>query len=202
MSEPLKISVITVVFNGEKHIGRTIESVLNQSYSPIEYIIVDGKSTDGTLKVIGSYPGISRVISEPDQGLYDAMNKGLKTATGDYVWFLNSGDQVNNNDTIEKMVEGMEGIPDIVYGGTMIIDEAQNEVGDRRLRPPAQLTWKSFQQGMVVCHQSILVKRELAPEYNLEYRLSADIDWAIKAAKNARLIHNSNLVTILYFISL
>ncbi len=158
MSEPLKISVITVVFNGEKHIGRTIESVLNQSYSPIEYIIVDGKSTDGTLKVIGSYPGISRVISEPDQGLYDAMNKGLKTATGDYVWFLNSGDQVNNNNTVEKMVEGMEGIPDIVYGGTMIIDEAQNEVGDRRLRPPAQLTWKSFRQGMVVCHQSILVK--------------------------------------------
>lgn len=194
MSEPLKISVITVVFNGEKHIGRTIESVLNQSYSPIEYIIVDGKSTDGTLKVIGSYPGISRVISEPDQGLYDAMNKGLKTATGDYVWFLNSGDQVNNNNTVEKMVEGMEGIPDIVYGGTMIIDEAQNEVGDRRLRPPAQLTWKSFRQGMVVCHQSILVKRELAPDYNLEYRLSADIDWAIRASKKATMIHNSHLV--------
>ena len=194
MSEPLKISVITVVFNGEKHIGRTIESVLNQSYSPIEYIIVDGKSTDGTLKVIGSYPGISRVISEPDQGLYDAMNKGLKTATGDYVWFLNSGDQVNNNNTVEKMVEGMERIPDIVYGGTMIIDEAQNEVGDRRLRPPAQLTWKSFRQGMVVCHQSILVKRELAPDYNLEYRLSADIDWAIRASKKATMIHNSHLV--------
>ena len=122
------------------------------------------------------------------------MNKGLKAATGDYIWFLNSGDQVYDTDTVQKMVEGMEGNPDIIYGGTMIIDDAQNEVGDRRLRPPAQLTWKSFRQGMVVCHQSIVVKRELAPDYNLEYRLSADIDWAIRASKKAALIHNSHLV--------
>ena len=194
MSTPKKISIITVVYNGEKHIGLTIESVLKQSYSAIEYIIVDGKSTDGTLKVIKEYQGIQKIISEPDEGLYDAMNKGLKAATGDYVWFLNSGDQVFNTDTVEKMVDGVEGIPDIIYGGTMIIDEEQNEVGDRRFRPPAQLTWKSFRQGMVVCHQSIVVKRELAPEYNLEYRLSADIDWAIRASKKAALIHNSHLV--------
>lgn len=194
MSSPHKISIITVVYNGEKHIGRTIESVLGQSYSSIEYIIVDGKSTDGTLKVIESYQGIHKLISEPDQGLYDAMNKGLKAATGAYVWYLNSGDQVYESDTVEKMVEGMKGYPDIIYGGTMIIDEAQNEVGDRRLSPPAQLSWKSFRQGMVVCHQSILVKRELAPDYNLEYRFSADIDWAIRASKKAALIHNSHLV--------
>ena len=166
MSTPKKISIITVVYNGEKHIGLTIESVLKQSYSAIEYIIVDGKSTDGTLKVIKEFQGIHKLISEPDEGLYDAMNKGLKAATGDYIWFLNSGDQVYDTDTVQKMVEGMEGLPDIIYGGTMIIDDAQNEVGDRRLRPPAQLTWKSFRQGMVVCHQSIVVKRELAPEYN------------------------------------
>ena len=194
MSTPKKISIITVVYNGEKHIGLTIESVLKQSYSAIEYIIVDGKSTDGTLKVIKEFQGIHKLISEPDEGLYDAMNKGLKAATGDYIWFLNSGDQVYDTDTVQKMVEGMEGNPDIIYGGTMIIDDAQNEVGDRRLRPPAQLTWKSFRQGMVVCHQSIVVKRELAPDYNLEYRLSADIDWAIRASKKAGLIHNSHQV--------
>ena len=188
------ISVITVVYNGEQHIGRTIESVLNQSYSPIEYIIVDGKSTDGTLKVIEGYPDSIRVISEPDQGLYDAMNKGLEMATGDYIWFLNAGDQIYGADTVERMVEGIEGNPDIIYGGTMIIDEAQNEVGDRRLKPPDQLTWKSFRQGMVVCHQSLVVKREMAPEYNLEYHLSADIDWAIRASKKAGQIHNSRLV--------
>ena len=188
------ITVITVVYNGEGHISKTIESVLNQSYAQIEYVIVDGKSTDRTLEIVGAYQEIDRVISEPDQGLYDAMNKGLKKATGDYVWFLNSGDQIYGEDTVENMVSGLSGSPDIIYGGTMIIDEEQNEIGDRRLKPPDRLTWKSFRQGMVVCHQSILVKREGAPEFNLEYRLSADIDWAIRAAKRAGQIHNSNLV--------
>jgi glycosyltransferase involved in cell wall biosynthesis len=188
------ISIITVVFNGEKHIGRTIESVLAQTYKELEYIIIDGKSTDRTLELIRGYKGIHKVVSEPDKGLYDAMNKGLEAASGDYVWFLNSGDQIFSKDTIETMVAGLNGRPDIIYGGTMIIDEAQNEVGDRRLKPPVQLTWKSFRQGMVVCHQSILVKRAGAPLYNLNYRLSSDIDWAIRAAKEATQIHNSNLV--------
>lgn len=194
MSAP-KISIITVVFNGADHIGRTIESVIGQSYKDLEYIIVDGKSTDSTLEVIGGYEGIDQLISEPDTGLYDAMNKGLRMATGAYVWFLNSGDQVYENDTVERLVAGLEGRkPDIIYGGTMIIDEQQNEVGDRRLKPPEKLTWKSFRQGMVVCHQSIIVKREIAPEYNLTYRLSADIDWSIRASKKAAEIHNSGLI--------
>lgn len=188
------ISVITVVYNGEAHIGRTVESVLCQTYRDLEYIIIDGKSTDRTMDIIGAYKGIRQVVSEPDQGLYDAMNKGLKLATGDYVWFLNAGDQIYSPDTVETMVAELNGDPDIIYGGTMIIDEAQNEVGDRRLKPPAQLTWRSFRRGMVVCHQSLLVKRERAPLFNLEYRLSADIDWAIQSAKNAAQIHNSNLV--------
>jgi hypothetical protein len=122
------------------------------------------------------------------------MNKGLKLAGGDYVWFLNAGDQIYAKDTVEQMVEHLEESPDIIYGGTMIIDEEQNEVGDRRLRPPKKLSWKSFRQGMVVCHQSLVVKRTLAPEYNLQYRLSADIDWSIRAAKQARTIHNSGLI--------
>jgi len=189
-----KISIITVVFNGEKYIGRTIESVIEQTYQEIEYIIIDGKSTDKTLDIIAGFKGVDLLVSEPDSGLYDAMNKGLLAATGDYVWFLNSGDQIYSTDTVEQIVGGLAGTPDIIYGGTMIIDEAQNDVGDRRLKPPRQLSWKSFRQGMVVCHQSMLVKREEAPLYNLEYRLSADIDWAIRAAKNATHIHNSNQV--------
>ena len=127
-----------------------------------------------------------RLVSEPDSGLYDAMNKGLKLATGDYVWFLNAGDQVYASDTVENMVDGLRGMPDVIYGGTMIIDEQQHEIGDRRLKPPEKLSWKSFRQGMVVCHQSLIVRREIAPDYNLEYRLSADIDWAIRASKEAR----------------
>jgi glycosyltransferase involved in cell wall biosynthesis len=193
MSAP-KISVITVVFNGENHIARTINSVIGQTYKQLEYIIIDGKSTDLTLEVVTRFEGVDKVISEPDSGLYDAMNKGLKQATGDYVWFLNSGDQIFSNDTVENLVAGLFGMPDIIYGGTMIIDEQQNEIGDRRLKPPEKLSWKSFQQGMVVCHQSIIVKRELAPMYKLEYRLSADIDWAIRAAKNSATIQNSNRI--------
>ena len=189
-----RISIITVVFNGEHHIGRTIESVTSQTYEQVEYIIIDGKSTDHTLEVIGRYEGVDHLLSEADNGLYDAMNKALKLATGDYVWFLNSGDQVYSNDTLDRMVAGLTGLPDIIYGGTMIIDEQQNEIGDRRLKPPEKLSWKSFRQGMVVCHQSLIVKRDLAPEYNLEYRLSADIDWAIRASKGATDIHNSELI--------
>jgi glycosyltransferase involved in cell wall biosynthesis len=193
MSTP-KISIITVVFNGEDHIGRTVSSVINQSYKQIEYIIIDGDSTDGTLEVIAGYEGVDLLVSEPDRGLYDAMNKGMEAATGDYVWFLNSGDQIYSPDTVEKVVYGMEGMPDIIYGGTMIIDKDQNEIGDRRLKPPRELNWKSFRQGMVVCHQSFIVKRELAPQYNLEYRLSSDYDWAIRALKGAVRIHNSHLI--------
>ncbi len=189
-----QISVITVVYNGAEHIGRTIESVVAQSYKQIEYIIIDGNSTDNTREVIAGFKGVSRLISEQDSGLYDAMNKGLKAATGDYVWFLNSGDQIYAPDTVEKLVRGLDGVPDIIYGGTMIIDENQKEIGDRRLKPPDRLNWKSFRQGMVVCHQSLLVKRELAPEFNLEYRLSSDIDWAIRAVKSSGQIHNTRLI--------
>ena len=189
-----RISVITVVFNAAAHIEPTITSVLNQSYKEVQYIIVDGKSTDNTLEVVGRYKDIDLVLSEPDHGLYDAMNKGLKLADGDYVWFLNAGDQVYGTDTMEKMVKGMVGEPDVIYGGTMIVDEQQKEVGDRRLKPPDKLSWKSFRQGMVVCHQSILVKRELAPAYNLDYRLSGDIDWAIRACKVSTETHNTGLI--------
>ena len=194
MSSSPRISVVTVVFNGKDHIGRTISSVLGQTYPNVEYVIVDGNSTDGTLEVIREFEGIDRVISEPDRGLYDAMNKGLKAATGDYIWFLNAGDEIYEPGTIETMVSGMEELPDVLYGGTMIIDEDQNEIGDRRLKPPDPLTWRSFRQGMVVCHQSIIVRRELAPEYDLQYAISADIDWVIRATRSATTIRNTQQV--------
>lgn len=193
MNRP-KISVITVVFNGEDQIGRTISSVVDQTYDQIEYIIIDGNSTDKTLDVIAGFKGVDVLVSETDRGLYDAMNKGLKAATGEYVWFLNSGDQIYSSDTVEKMVSGLSGEPDILYGGTMIIDAFQNEIGDRRLKPPDPLTWRSFRLGMVVCHQSILVRRALAPEYNLDYRLSADFEWVIRVARRSSSIHNTELI--------
>ena len=97
----MKISVITITFNAEQFLRETMQSVLGQSYTNIEYIIVDGKSTDGTVEIIKSFEGGMKAksiefrwISEPDSGLYDAMNKGLRMATGDFVWFVNAGDRI------------------------------------------------------------------------------------------------------------
>ncbi|MCK4751602.1 MAG: glycosyltransferase, partial [Bacteroidales bacterium] len=147
MMQSPKISIITVVYNDRGHIEETILSVLNQTYRHIEYVIVDGASSDGTLEVIRSFGDKIKLISEPDRGLYDAMNKGLHVSQGDYVWYLNSGDQLFSEDTVEKMVAGMEGFPDVIYGGTMVIGEGGKEVGDRRLKPPGNLSWRSFRQG-------------------------------------------------------
>ena len=184
------ISIITVVFNDAEQILKTIQSVAGQSYSNIQYIVVDGGSTDNSVNVIRQHEShISEWISEKDEGLYDAMNKGLKLATGDYVWFLNSGDEIYDSHTLENIFEDVQGRPGIIYGDTMITDITGKEVGTRRLQPPVELTWKSFRRGMVVCHQSMLVRKDIAVEYNLEYTISSDIDWSIRSARNTNSLH-------------
>ena len=189
-----RISVITVVFNNAKNIERTILSVVEQDYQNLEYIIIDGNSDDGTLDIIQKYEDkISRWISEPDEGLYFAMNKGLEFATGDYVWFINSGDEIFDGDTVSKMISGLDELPDILYGNTMITDKEGGKIGDRRLVPPKVLTWKSFKRGMLVSHQSLIVKRELAPAYDTNYTLASDIDWVIRAMKAAVDIRNTHI---------
>jgi glycosyltransferase involved in cell wall biosynthesis len=189
------ISLITVVYNDITGIEKTILSIINQTWRNLEYVIVDGGSTDGTLDIIRKYEAqITRWVSEPDKGLYDAMNKGLSMATGEYVWFINSGDRIFAPDTMEKMIGSRDTYPDIYYGGTMIIDAEGRDIGDRRLRPPRHLSWKSFRNGMLVCHQSIVVRRNIAPEYDLNYSIAADIDWVIRVARNAGSIHNTGLI--------
>ena len=188
-----EISIITVVYNNAKYIEKTISSIINQTYDHIEFIIVDGGSTDGTLDIIRKYENkIGKWISEPDNGLYDAMNKGLQMATGDFVWFINSGDEIYSGSTLENVLSGMDERDDILYGGTMMIDENGNEKGERRLTPPESLTWISLRRGMLVSHQSILVRRGIAPQFNMKYKISADIDWVIRSLKNASRIRNTN----------
>jgi len=181
-----KISIITIVYNNVRDIEHTILSVLNQTYDNIEYIIIDGASTDGTLDVINKYRGsIDVIVSEKDKGIYDAMNKGLSKATGDYVLFLNSGDELYDNSTIQTVVERGNNA-DIIYGETKLVDEERRIVGDRRHKAPSTFDWKSFRYGMNVCHQAIYIKRNIAEPYDLQYKLSADIDWVIRAAKKAK----------------
>lgn len=197
MTQPV-FSIITVTYNASRWLERTILSVLNQSYPSIEYLIIDGGSTDGTVDIIRQYAsGIAYWVSEPDRGLYDAMNKGLQRATGDYVWFINAGDTLYTADTVQRIVTSMKkkvSLPDVVYGETAIVDAEGRSLGMRRLKAPARLTWKSFRMGMLVCHQSFITKRTLAPLYNTDYRLVADYDWCIRCLQQAQTIHNTRLI--------
>jgi len=194
-NKPL-ISIITVVYNSYKFLEGTIESISKQTHKNFEYIIVDGGSTDGTLDLIKKHDAsIDKFVSEPDNGLYDAMNKALQMAEGVYVWFINSGDKIYENETIAflSQLAEKENYPDVMYGETIIIDEADNEIGLRRLRPPQNMTWKSLINGLVVCHQSFLVKKEKAPLYNLKLKIAADYDWILKCLKNAATVVNTQL---------
>jgi len=184
------LSVITIVYNNAEHIERTLLSVLTQTYPNIEYIIVDGGSTDGTLKIINRYRSlISKVFSEKDEGIYDAMNKGLAAKTGDYVIFMNSGDEFYDYDTVEKVfASGPDA--DIYYGETEMINEEGESLGQRRHQAPEQFDWTGFKYGMSISHQAIYVRSALAEPFDRRYKLSADIDWIIRIAANADRIIN------------
>ena len=196
-----KFSIITVTYNAEKVLEDTIQSVISQTYHHVEYILVDGASKDGTLSIIDRYRDrITRIVSEPDKGLYDAMNKGIRLATGDYLCFLNAGDSFHEDDTLQQMVHTLPGseLPDVMYGETALVDKEGHFVRMRRLSAPKMLTWKSFRQGMLVCHQAFFAKRTLVEPYNLKYRFSADFDWCIRIMKKAHTLHNTRLTIIDY----
>lgn len=192
------LSIITVCFNAEKFIESTIQSVLAQSYPHIEYIIIDGASKDNTMGVIGKYrSGIAKVISEKDKGLYDAMNKGMQLATGDYLLFLNADDVLADNDVIRRVFASGPNA-DVYYGEAMFMDENGNDIGLRSEQTPhkvpEQLNWKSLKHGMVVSHQAYIVRRSLSPLYDLQYRICADIDWMIRTLKASHNICNTHQV--------
>ena len=198
-----KFTIITVTYNAGKVLEKTIRSVISQSYPYMEYIIVDGKSKDDTLQIAETYKQwIHILVSEPDKGLYDAMNKGILLATGDYLCFLNAGDTLHDSNTLQCMADSLkeEEWPDVLYGETAIVDEKGNFLHMRRLSTPQELNWKSFKQGMLVCHQAFFAKRELAVQepYSLEYRFSADFDWCIRIMKRAKHLNNTRLTIIDY----
>ena len=191
----MKITIITVTYNAESVLQRTLDSVCTQTYKDIEHLIIDGASKDETVQMAESYkaqvPYKVVIRSEPDQGLYDAMNKGLHKATGDYLIFLNAGDALHANDTLETVSQLSSNSPAVIYGDTSIVDSEGRFLHLRRLRPPKQLTWKSFKQGMLVCHQAFYVRTDIAQQedYDLLYRHSADVDWCIRVMKRAEQQH-------------
>lgn len=199
----IKFTIVTCTYNAEAVLQRTLDSVMKQTYCNIEHLIIDGVSKDKTLTMVKAYQhkndvGESAheilVFSEPDKGLYDAMNKGIDRATGDYLIFLNAGDVFPSEDTLE-FVEGCVGegeeLPGVLYGDTDIVNMDGHFLRHRRLTPPKRLSWRSFMWGMLVCHQSFYARADIAKgiHYNLDYRFSADVDWCIRIMREAARRH-------------
>lgn len=210
MDNPL-FSIITITFNAENELPITMKSVADQSCREFEHLLIDGASSDNTVSIAREL-GVRelRILSERDNGLYDAMNKGLGMAKGEYVLFLNAGDSFATSETLAKYASAIREFssrgcvgykdssvgPDIVYGDTVIVDADGNELRPRHLSVPDLLTFKSFSHGMLVCHQAFCVKRGLAPLYDLKYRYSADYDWTVKCIKAASPERCVNLDTV------
>ena len=200
MNMPL-ISIVTITWNAGKVLRPTMVSVAEQTFRDFEHIIVDGASTDDTLAIAREVGGEDvRIISERDKGLYDAMNKGLRLAKGEYVVFLNAGDSFADKSTLQAYADAAKDNPDIIYGDTVIVNPDREIIGPRHLSVPEVLTFDSFSHGMLVCHQAFMVRREIAPEYDLSYRFSADYDWTVRciAMTVPERCRNLHTVTIHY----
>lgn len=164
------VSVITVCFNAVHEIEKTIQSVLCQSYSEIEYIIIDGGSTDGTVDIIRKYTNrITYFMSEPDKGIYDAMNKGLKAATGEWVVFMNAGDTFSSDAILSTVFSDSyhRGIA-VIYGDVYMKDSQ----GDLYLQEARPINF--LRRAMPFCHQSSFVRKEAIKEFDLKYKICAD----------------------------
>ncbi|MEQ8714147.1 MAG: glycosyltransferase family 2 protein [Cyclobacteriaceae bacterium] len=192
-----KISIITVCYNAENIILPTLKSVLKQGFDQYEHIIVDGDSNDRTKEIISSYashPKIT-VISEKDTGVYDAMNKGLVLAKGEYVLFLNAGDELAHENTLNQIF-AYAANSDLIYGETNILDKDRKYLGTRSQltsrKLPQNLCKKDFLNGQVVSHQSFIPKRVLCKPYELKYRCSADINWMLEIIDRCKTIHKTN----------
>lgn len=193
----MTITYVTVTYNAADVLQRTLDSVLAQDYPDIVHLIIDGASTDGTQEMVNDYIECSndsgnghriQLMSEPDKGIYDAMNKGLRSLDGDYVCFLNAGDFLPASDTVSRIAAaGAESAPAVLYGDTDIVDSEGCFLHHRHLSPPENLTWKSFRHGMLVCHQAFYARTDfaIATPYDQQYRYSADVDWCIRIMKAA-----------------
>lgn len=192
-----KLSIITITYQAEAYLERTLKSVIEQGCADeIEYVVVDGASKDRTLDIIeANKPHIHQFISEKDQGIYDAMNKGMQLAKGDYLLFLNAGDTFASATTLKNILQELDQNPDVLYGEAVFVNNEGDKIGLRSEvtphRLPANLTWRDFRFGMLVCHQAFIAKRSIAPLFNLHYKLSSDIDWEIQVLKKSNSILKS-----------
>lgn len=187
MDLEIKISIVTVVRNGEKHLEQCIQSILSQTYKNIEYIIIDGKSTDNTISIIKKYEKkIGYWISESDSGIYDGMNKGIKASSGDWILFINSDDYLINSSVIEKSIPFLSNSESLVAYGKMIYILPSGEeliVGDYWTK--IKNTFRNFTMG-AVSHQSTFHSNQLFTRflYNTDYKLAGDYELLLRYLKD------------------
>ncbi len=175
MTSP-QITIITVVYNCIGYIEKTIQSVISQSYPNIQYIIIDGGSNDGTIDIIKKYENkIDKWLSEPDKGIYDAMNKGIIVSSGEWILFLNAGDKFHSKGVLDRISSLLKDC-DVLYGNTCIAKDEVNTI--IRKAYPIHLDWKVIPY----CHQSVFIKRTLLAEnlFNISYKIAADYDQYFK----------------------
>lgn len=180
----MKVSIITSCYNRAKTIRGAIESVLAQDYPDIEYIIVDGASKDGTVEIIKKYEGrIAKFISEPDHGMYEAINKGLRMATGDVVGLLHSDDFFYDNHVVSRVVERMEMThADFLYGNGLFVNYLQTDKVVRNWIGGAYRTWK-VRHGWLPLHPTCYIRRDVIERrglYNETYKIAADSDFLVR----------------------
>ena len=204
------VSIITITYNAERFLERTIQSIIGQQATDYEYIIIDGASTDGTLDIIRKHErNIANWVSEPDAGLYDAMNKGLHRAQGQHVWFMNAGDELYDSQTLSHLLEKIKATSaDVYYSDALFVrdDGEQHSGSPVGLRSvitphalPHSLTWHDMALGMKVCHQAFVARRSIAPDYPTD-NLSADLDWEIRCLKAAQTIEFLPFVLCQYLV--
>ncbi len=187
------ISIITVTYNAASTLQPTLTSVSKQEGvrpgTDYEMIIMDGDSKDNTLEVARRFaPDATSIFSEPDRGIYDAMNKALDRANGKYYMFLNAGDSLHSKSTLSDIVNAIHSndFPGVVYGQTNLVDSNRNFVGPRHLSAPENLNYHSFENGMLICHQAFIALARIAPYYNTDYRFSADFEWCLRILQHSR----------------
>eukprot|EP01037_Dinobryon_pediforme_P026744 gene26744-29371_t len=194
----LKISIITVVRNGEQFIGQTIASVAQQNYDNIEYIVIDGASTDGTLNVIKEQSDhITHWISEPDKGIADAFNKGLALATGDYLLFLNADDALAANDVVTQLVDliHVHSEPEILYGNCDLLNRETEQVMSHTA---IEFMPQRMRYGHMIPQPSMFTRRTYFKKYgnfDTTFRIAMDYEWLLRGGLRERVVHVPILVT-------
>lgn len=185
------LSIIVVCFNEQNRIGRTLNSIFEQTYQNIDCMIVDGGSRDGTLEIIEEYKkkfsfsGIKvRVISEKDQGIFDAMNKGIRNAEGNWIYFLNAGDSFHGKDAVEAVMRQLDDRDEIIIGRIVFWDGYLGKVIEHS-------PLEELKRDMIFCHQAVFAKRELLKShcFDIFYRYCADYEWLLAMYLEGKRIH-------------